>query len=215
MNTILLSTTITLSLFGLCITTQGQTFSEWFFQKRTRMKYLRQQAAALEILQETIREGYAMAERKLNGVDEGEQITMKLDEDWFNSLEHVKPCFRESNKVNGLFRIAHAFIQISDEHIVGYDDSEWLNSSEKHQVISDVFLGTIEMEQALGKLADYITDGKLKMTDAQRWMMIDELSRYVQLGSRLQLSLITRWDTLIEARRRQAADDDFLKKPLK
>lgn len=46
----------------------GQTFSEWWQQKKTRIKYLRQQAAILGILKETIEKGYEGAEEGVDSV---------------------------------------------------------------------------------------------------------------------------------------------------
>ena len=58
MQTIIFTALITVGLCFAGFVTYGQTFSEWWQQKKTRIKYLRQQAAILGILKETIEKGY-------------------------------------------------------------------------------------------------------------------------------------------------------------
>ena len=90
MNTILLATTITVILCSLAIAGHGQTFSEWFRQKKTRTKYLRQQVAALETFRAAIRGGYEETEEKVEEAEDEEKGSAEMDEHYLKSLDLVK-----------------------------------------------------------------------------------------------------------------------------
>ena len=212
MNTILVTTTVTAALCGLSLITQGQTFSEWFFQRKTRMKYLRLQVASLEVLEHTVRVGYDGTADGLGHAEEEEFTVVDMDETWLTSLGTVRDLFRNSKVTKLIYHAAGYLRDRSDKYTGLYETNPWLSESEKEQVQFDLGLVKADMQGLLKDLLRCMTDGEMEMTDEERWMLIHELFRHTVITCRFQKKLIERTEELIATRRQQAANIDFLKK---
>jgi hypothetical protein len=77
----------------------AQSFSEWFRQQKTQIKYLHQQIGALQALTDAIEDGYGI-------IGEGTDTigwVLQKDEDqhaaYFASLQHVKPAIEKDNRI--------------------------------------------------------------------------------------------------------------------
>lgn len=215
MQVMLITTFITLILCTAGIATYGQTFSEWWRQKKTRIKYLHQQIAALEELEEVTAEGYDEAGE---GVDSIETITMDeymMDEAYLTSLGEVKPVFLNSQDVKTIYALATIFIRTSEDHLKAYAGNPWLDAGEWKQFKFDMELVRSDMATVLKELLICITEGAAEMRDDQRWKSISQLLRHVQMAGRFQMLDIMQMEEVVETRKQQAANDAYLKRNLR
>ncbi len=78
---------------------QGQTYDEWFRQKKTKEKYLLQQVAALQTYIGYAEKGYSIATCGLNAIKEFKHGDFNLHNTFFNSLSTVNPAIKKYSKV--------------------------------------------------------------------------------------------------------------------
>src|SRR5882757_6745240 len=72
----------------------GQTFSEWFSQKKTLIKYLTQQIIALESFESDVKKGYSIATGGLSNIGGITGAEYQLHQNYFLSLKAVNPAVR-------------------------------------------------------------------------------------------------------------------------
>ena len=80
-----------LLLVGSNLGAKGQTWSEWWNQKKTRMKYMREQEAALAALQQTTANGYAGTLLEMWLVDSFFMKDYSQHWNFFNELRRSNP----------------------------------------------------------------------------------------------------------------------------
>jgi hypothetical protein len=214
MQSIIITAFITAILCTVGFVSRGQTISEWFHQKKTRIKYLHKQIAALEVLKAAIRDGYDQAEEGVDTIEAFEQDQLKMDEDYLISLGKVNPVFSNDQDIQATFQSARRLLRTSDEKITLYSNSRWLTAAESALVMFDLELVKADMENTIRNLLLCITDGKLKMEDAERWKIIKGIEEHIQVADRLQTMLILQTDEFIGIRRRQIVNDEYLKNNL-
>jgi hypothetical protein len=76
-----------------CYTSIAQTpnWNEWFRQKKTQLKYLAEQIAALKVYLEYLKKGYDVAQKGLSTIELIKSGSFSLHKDYFNSLKQVSP----------------------------------------------------------------------------------------------------------------------------
>jgi len=74
-----------------CQLVRAQTFDEWFRQKATQLKYLRQQIAALQLYEQVTSKGYALVKEAVQGIAVIKTGDINLHSGYFSSLRMVKP----------------------------------------------------------------------------------------------------------------------------
>jgi hypothetical protein len=214
MQTIIITALITAILCTINLRSVGQTFSEWFWQKKTRIKYLKKQVAALEALKTIMEEGYAQAKEGVDSAGAVEETAYQIDEEWLTSLGEVKPVFRENESVKETYAVAKTLISESKEILSSISKSPWLRESELKQLRFDLNLVISDVEQTLKRLLLYITDGKIKMEDGERWKKILGIRDHVKMAAQFEIVQLSNAKTLIETRMQQDANDEFLKNSL-
>ncbi|MBN9383544.1 MAG: hypothetical protein J0H74_22490 [Chitinophagaceae bacterium] len=214
MQTIIITAFITAILCTIGFVSRGQTFSEWFRQKKTKIKYLKKQIAALEVLKAAIRKGGAQVKKDVDTIDVIEQDLVELDGDYLTSLGNVNPVFRNDQNIDAAFQFARVLIRTSAEKIKTYSKSQWLTAAESAEIKFNLELVKNDMQNTLASLLLCITDGKLTMEDDERWNMIRGIEEHIQIAGRFQMMHILQTDEFIGVRRQQIANDEYLKKNL-
>lgn len=154
---------------------QAQTSEEWFNQKQTQKKYLRQQIAALQVYIGYAQKGYNIAKEGLttiSGLTKGE---LNLHTGYFNSLKSVNPEVRRYAKVED---IAALQVRIVQNYIRTYRQ---VNSSGAFSNDELAYFGRVlsrlldDCDKTLDELITVTTDSKLEMKDNERIDRIDKL----------------------------------------
>ena len=206
---IILLTTLSLLIFGLG--TYCQTFSEWWRQKKTRIKYLHKQVAALETLKATLEEGYDGAEDGIDSEEVNMMLEYKLTETYLRSLGNVKPIFLKNDGIRSSYGFAKAYIKIVEEELDDYSKNPWLKVSEVNTLKSRLGLIKSDMEQAISDLGLLITDDKVHMDDGARWQMLEGIEEHIELAGRYLMMEIAETAELIQSREHEVATDKDLK----
>src|SRR5882762_9234160 len=90
---------ISLAIACISYESYGQTFAEWFQQKKTQKKYLVQQIAALHVYLDYLKKGYTIVHNGLNTIGNIKNGNFNLDRDFFSSLKNVNPSIKNIAKV--------------------------------------------------------------------------------------------------------------------
>lgn len=90
--------------FFVCISCYsfGQNAAEMFAQKKTIIKYLTQQVAALKIYSGYVKEGYSVAREGLHLISDIKKGDFSLHSDYFNSLKKINPEVAHYAKIKGI-----------------------------------------------------------------------------------------------------------------
>lgn len=151
--------------------TQAQTFAEWFSQKKTQIKYLTQQIAALEQYGSYIKEGYAISQNGLGSIGGYIKGEYGLHSGYYGSLKTVNPEIKSNGKADSIARYA--------EQIPGqFDQLNKLNGldNDTRHYIGQVKAKTLEeCNKDLAELQLVIADRQAQMTDDERILRLDEI----------------------------------------
>lgn len=150
---------------------QGQTFGEFFNQKKTQKKYLLEQIAALQVYIGYAKKGYDIASSGLQTVRDITSGEFNLHSGFINSLKLVSPAVRKNYKVIEIIdyqiRISKAFASVKYNDLLSLPNQSYVEDVQS-QVILDC-------GNDLEELLLIITSGKIKMRDEERLKRLDKL----------------------------------------
>lgn len=149
----------------------GQTFGEFFIQKKTQKKYLLQQIAALEVYAGYLKKGYDLASSGLETVRGFTRGEFDLHHTFISSLKQVRPVIRDNSKVAEIIvmqlEITGAFRGLADHQLLSQSDQQYI-SAVKDQVID-------ECRADMDELLLVITSGRVEMGDDERLKRLDKV----------------------------------------
>ncbi|WP_367867004.1 hypothetical protein [Pedobacter sp. WC2423] len=173
---------IAISCF-LSISTNAQTFSEWFSQKKTQKKYLIQQIAALQIYIGYAKKGYSIAKNGLTLVGDLKKGELNLHSGYFSALKSVNPKIKNYARVADIILLQIQVISNYKRLFRVVRKSDIMSISEINY-LSAVFEKLLEdCSRATDELIDLTTTGKMGMTDGERLDRIDKLFYEMQRKS--------------------------------
>lgn len=160
----------------LCIASMqvfSQTWDEWVRQKKTQLKYLREQIAALMVYREFIQKGYAIARDGLHVIADIKQSDFDLHNGYFHSLQDIKPTIAGYSKVTKAFAI-HANIQrqVKATHRLLSAD---LLAHTADYCKKVMLLFSDDVKENMSQLHLLITDGNYALTDDERLQRIEKI----------------------------------------
>ncbi len=172
----------------------GQTFAEFFNQKKTQKKYLLEQIAALEVYTSYLKKGYEIASSGLQTIKELSNGEFSLHNAFISGLKKVSPAVKNNVKVAEIIemqiRIGKAFSGIKSDPNLSL--SNQLYVQEVRENLWEESLKDLE------ELLLVITSGKLEMGDDERIKRLDKIylsmrdkSAFVQ-GFTTEVSLFIR-----------------------
>jgi len=150
---------------------KAQTFAEWFSQKKTQIKYLTQQIAALEQYGSYIKQGCQISQNGLGNIGGYIKGEYDLHSAYYNSLKVVNPEIKNNPKADA---IASYAIQIPAE----FDYMNSLNGMDKdtRRYIDKIRVKVLEeCNKDLDELQLVMTSGQAQMTDDERMKRLDQL----------------------------------------
>ncbi len=163
-------------LVAICFhTADGQTWDEWFRQKKTQKKYLIQQIAALQMYLKYLKEGYDIAKKGLNVIGDIKQGKFDLDNDYLESLRTVNSSISGSAKVPSVIAYHKSLLRQLDKLNDESKGSSLLTHDER-AYISSVYSNMVtESERTLEGLQRILSDHELEMKDDERIKQLDKL----------------------------------------
>ncbi|MEJ2901661.1 hypothetical protein WAE58_04470 [Pedobacter panaciterrae] len=158
------------------IDVSGQTWAEFFQQKKTQKKYLLNQIAALQVYIGYARKGYELVDNGLQTVRDITSGEFSLHNAFIHSLKQVSPAVRNDSRVAEMISMQVSVLRLSG----GWGDHELLSAGNRAyiaEVRSDL------RDQCLNSLEELllvITSGKLEMGEEERLRRIGELYTLMQ-----------------------------------
>ena len=155
----------------------AQTFAEWFSQKKTQIKYLTQQIAALEQYEAYVKQGYDISQHGLGGIGDWVKGEFDLHSNYYSSLRTVNPYIRNNPKADSIVRMAQVIPGQFDQlnHLSLSEDVRNYITSVKSSVLTDVDKDLAELQTVLS--------GQVAMTDDERLTRLDGI--YAKVRDRL------------------------------
>lgn len=154
---------------------QAQTFSEWFRQKKTQKKYLRQQIVALQAYIGYAREGYRIAKNGLDLIGALKNGEVNLHSDYFTSLGDVNPRIKEYARTSEIMTLQLMMAKGHQQMVRKLTQGRTFSEGELDyftKVSERVLDGSVTI---LEQLITVIADGPLEMIDDARLERIDAL----------------------------------------
>lgn len=165
-----------LALLGGVGTSYGQTFAEFFNQKKTQKKYLLQQIAALEVYAGYLKKGYQIVDNGLSTIKDFSNGEFSLHNAFISSLKTVSPAIRNNAKVAEIIEIqiaiGKAFNGIRSSPYLSV--SNWLYVQQVRENLWDESLKDLE------ELLLVITSGKIEMGDDERIERLNKVHASMQ-----------------------------------
>ena|SRR5260221_7142607 len=203
-----------ISLAIACISCEsyGQTFAEWFQQKKTQKKYLVQQIAALHVYLDYLKKGYSIVHNGLNTIGNIKNGSFNLDRDFFSSLKNVNPAIRKMAKVTDIISF-QVFITREMGRVYQFCATNKHFTPEEIRYIAKVHTNTVLLTDAsVSELMTILKSGKAQMTDDERIRRIDTI--YDDMNDRCAFVRAFNGDVQVIALHRatEEAETDLLRK---
>jgi hypothetical protein len=156
--------------------TKAQTFAEWFSQKKTQIKYLTQQIAALNACETSLRQGYNMLHSEWSAIGNFKNGEFDLHQDYYNSLSQVNPLIKNSTDLQT--------IQAEQQSIISQFNS--VQNLSGLSAFEQVYIGRVQQNiialcnKDLSDLQAVLSSSELIMTDDERIKRIDKLTTAIK-----------------------------------
>jgi hypothetical protein len=169
-NTFIISVFVT-----LVVQSNGQTFSEWFRQKKTQKKYLIEQMAALQVYTEFLENGYSIVKEGLSKIKDIKQGDYDLHSSYFSSLKDINPIIKSYKKSIYIVELKLEIQGISKKVSRQLKSTKVFNSDQREYIKSvfEKLLGGCETDVQL--LLQLLTPNLLSLQDDERLNRIDQL----------------------------------------
>jgi hypothetical protein len=155
---------IVLALLLVCTVSYGQTWNEFFKQKKTQKKYLLQQIAALKVYGDYLKKGYELASGGLSVVRDISDGEFSLHNIFVSGLKRVSPAVRNDVRVTEIValqvEILRGFGELRHSDFLSAGDLAYIHLVQA-AVVADCF-------SDLEELLLLVTSGKLEMRDDER-----------------------------------------------
>ena len=153
----------------------AQNWQEWTQQKKTQIKYLVNQIAALQIYATYVEKGYAIAKSGLTAIHTIKKGDFSLHDEYFTSLKNVNPKIKLYWKVADIIALQIKIIQGYHRQKNALRQSGQLTPDEI-SYCNRVFINLLDgCTDIIDQLILLITDGSLQMKDDERIKRIDAL----------------------------------------
>jgi hypothetical protein len=197
---------------ALQLASHAQTFDEWFFQRKTRIKYLVQQLAALTLLQEASDKGEQIV---ANGVDSIEDL-VSTDYDMHN--QHIRSLWNVNAGIQCSPLKARIWeLQAAMASRLHASIQRWVKRGMEYlDVLKYIgLIGARLTDEILAdqkSLTDLTTDGVLLMTDDERIKAIQVLYVRTRRRDSLIRTFCRSTDQMIYFRSSEVNELNILKK---
>jgi hypothetical protein len=163
---------------GTCL--QAQTFAEFFEQKKTQIKYLEEQVAALEAYMKVTEAGYKIVKEGTNVITAIKKGDFDLHSGYFASLRSVNPSLSSYPKVNAILSLNDQIIAISGQARQLAEGTGGMGAQAppipEAGTVSAFYDGMLkDCDDDLTILQMLTTTGQVQMTDDERMQAIDRM----------------------------------------
>jgi hypothetical protein len=168
---------IVILLCSASMFSQGQTpnFNEWFSQKKTQIKYLTEQIAALKVYLKYLKKGYDVAQKGLTTIAAIKEGSFSQHKNYFASLKAVSPVVKNSVKITMILELQPRMLDDFKTLLNDVRGETSLTEAEK-KYIADVYQQLLQAGNASIDELDIITTaGQAEMKDDERLLRLDKV----------------------------------------
>lgn len=159
----------------------AQLFDEWFRQKKTRLKYLAEQIAALKVYGSYLKKGYDISKKGLTVIGDLKDGDMAQHRLYFSSLKDVNPQISKYPAREAIISMQQAIQKVISKAKGSATSSGVFTDDELHYIAKVFEKVNADCQGTLKQLSDVTTAGKVEMKDDERLTYIDTL--YVETKS--------------------------------
>lgn len=149
----------------------GQTWGEFFNQKKTQKKYLLEQLVALKMYAGYLKKGYDIVGTGISTVKDIKNGEFSLHSTFFSSLKSVNPAIRKNAKVASIISLQISIIKALNST----RDNDGLKLSENQYILDVEDRVTDDCLVDIEELLLVITSGRLEMSDDERIERLDSI----------------------------------------
>lgn len=181
---------------------RGQTFAEWFEQKKTQKKYLLDQIAALEAYRSVLSQGYREAKGGLTSISGSLQSEFDLHNQYYDRLNTASPAVKNNKQLQDILEWQNDILQ----QVQKFRKAAGLTSDEKNYVekVSTALLQ--DCADQMNALENIISDNQLKMSDQERISGLDKIYTSMQDNYRFAADFAARLKLLVLKRKELAGE---------
>jgi hypothetical protein len=190
----------------------AQSWEEWFRQRKTQIRYLLNQIAALQTHLGYVKKGYQVAKDGTTLIRDIKQGDFKLHSGYFTSLKSVSPAIRNYSKVTATISDGALILKLFRELKQYCNQNALLSASEKAYVRSVQTNITAVCEQELEELFLVLTSGELEMKSDERIKKVDRLYASMKDKVSFARSFSGEVRMLVVHRKRERSDIEKAKK---
>ena len=171
---------ILLAVMLVANTAPGQTYAEWFRQKKTQIKYLEEQIASLQAYALVAEKGYDIARSGLDAIGNIKKGDFAIHENYFSSLQKVNPNVKAYAKIAAIIALQAGLVKSCHRQRVQLRESKQFSAGEISYA-GKVFDNLLDGCSGItGQLIALTTGGLLQMKDDERIKNIDGLYNDMQ-----------------------------------
>ena len=153
----------------------AQTFAEWTQQKKTQIKYLKQQIVGLQIYATYLQKGYKIVGEGLSLISDIKNADFNLHNNYFNSLKLINPNVKKYFGIADAISLQIRILNTCKKAIQATKGNSWFTGNEV-SYIKDVFTRLLsEASDDINQLMAFITPNYFIMKDDERIMQIDNI----------------------------------------
>ena len=158
-----------------CNVADAQLWEEWFQQKKTQIKYLEQQIAALKVYTDYAKKGYEVISSGINLVNDIKNGDFNLNNDYFGSLKQINPAISNSVKVAEIIAYQFSILKLSKD-VVQSVQSDKNFTPDEISYLKKVFDSLVlACSSLLDELLLVTSNNELELKDDERLNRIDRL----------------------------------------
>ncbi|WP_440434834.1 hypothetical protein [Parafilimonas sp.] len=188
----------------------AQTFAEWFAQKKTQIKYLGIQIAALQVYAGYLQKGYHIAQHGLTAISDIKNGEFNLHKDYFGSLSNVSPAIAKDARIAAIIAMQLTIVQQYHKAYSNAKSSGQFNNSEVNYIYT-VFANLLnQCADDLTELVNITTSGKYQLSDEERIKRLDDLYSDMQDKYAFAQSFSNQTGVMALSRKKDANDAAIL-----
>jgi hypothetical protein len=185
---------------------QAQTFDEWWFQKKTQIKYLGLQIAALQVYAGYLEKGYSIVQQGTSFINDLKRGEFDLHKDYFSSLRIPSPAVKNYSRVKEIVQLEEETMEVRERSL-----SLIRSANNLAPPLADAATATLSgilqrcTQQAV-VLQTLITADQLQLTEADRITRINELYAGSRKLYRFVLEVFNSTSTLVLQHQKERTD---------
>ena len=159
---------------------QAQTLAEFTQQKKTQIKYLIEQIAALKVYTDYLEKGYQIAQMGLTTIHHIKIGDFNLHSDHIASFLTVNPKIRAYSKIADITGLQVTILKEYKKSMAQMKSSEWFNSDDIDYA-TNVFIKLLnDCAEQIDQLMLILSNNQVQMTDDERIKRIEKIYDTVQ-----------------------------------